>query len=586
MASATIRLGELISTNNRGNTCPQYTPTLLDKIDKLLDEGADINIVVCVYRGSNDLVYRLLGSNPKIDSTFRPLSNGWTAADDASNFLHLLFLAVIATPLIDAADQDDREAMSFLARRGARIEPILESLSASLIRTDRLWDPFFLPGKDDRYKSIQRILNLADPAHKIVQGWVWAAFHNVATSGGDENLALMLLRHGAQPTDGELGSTALQALIDIACRHQIQPATISTSSPEFISVVFLDNMDLCALVPRDSSYQTARGPCGITPLILSAGSASVAMCEFLLNCGANPNEFDDFGMTALMDAIYFGHEEAVSLLLARGAETKRTESGSIKSSLPASRFLPAGNDDQWNERVKYAGMCKQRGWHALHLAAHQGRLVALRALCNVSASIATPDDDGNFPLDIALLNSQDMAAYFLLERKCPFDTRSQAASRLLTQAITDCKHSIVTQLLESGVLPSPCFHFSEEYTKRDNSSKTKEHLGKSLPLRASKMSPLKDYGNAPVDLCLDCFTHFKTAKFSPASKSDPNCKSCRLLADCARDSPDQLPKLLYSMKDGAKDDELVTMSSKLIFRHPIKEVQGMTSKLWLRPYLS
>jgi hypothetical protein len=582
MDSATVQLGELITTS----TFPWYTATLMNKIATLLDKGADINIAVCLYRPSGGLtVCRLLGSNPVIDSLFNWRSNGWSPADNASKFQHLGSPTAVATPLIDAADADNEEALSFFAQRGARIEPILERLSSNLISIDRLWDPFLLPGKGARYQSIQKILDLAGPENALVQRWVQVAFNNVATSG-DKHLALMLLLHGAQPMNRELDSGSSQAIFDLATRHQIFPAALSTSDSGFIRLVFLDNVDLCALVPRDKSSRTARGPFGKTSLMIAVGNKSAAMCKFLLDCGADPNECDDFGMTALMEAIYYGHEEAVNLLLARGAETKRqnvpARAAKTKSRVQpqnsALDYFPVGHDDQWNECAK---MCERRGWHAIHLAAHKGRLSALRALCNASADLAALNDAGCSPLDVAMRNSQDLAAYYLLSRKCKFDAKSPAASRLLTQAVTDCRHDIVTQMIEYGVLLSPGSGLGGEHTVVETLSKMKEQSLTLLPPRVLEMELPKDHKQITADLCVNCSTNLTTAKFSSASDPDPSCKFCQLLGDCSLDRPDHLPELRYSMKDGAKDDELVTVSPELTFRHPIKKIEGEICK----PYL-
>jgi ankyrin repeat protein len=576
MDSATVQLGELITTS----TSPYYTATLMHKIATLLDKGADVNIAVCVYRSSSgSLVCRLLGSNPVIDSLFDRRWNGWSPADNASKFQHLGSPISVATPLIDAAGADNEEALSFFAQRGARIEPILERLSSNLISIDRLWVPLLLPGKGASYQSIQKLLDLAGPENALVQRWVQVAFNNVATSGGDKHLALMLLLHGAQPTTRELNSGSSQAVFDLATRHQIFPAALSTSDSGFIRLVFLDNVDLCALVPRDKSSRTARGHFGKTSLMIAVGNKSAAMCKFLLDSGADPNECDDFGMTALMEAIYYGHEEAVNLLLARGAETKRQDvpvraakkKSRVQPQNSALDYFPVGHDDQWNECAR---MCERRGWHAIHLAAHKGRLNALRALCNASADLAALNDAGCSPLDVAMRNSQDLAAYYLLSRKCKFDAKSPAASRLLTQAVTDCRHDIVTQMIKYGVLPSPCSGLGGEHTVVETLSKMKEQSLILLPPRVLEMCLPKDHKGITADLCVNCSIYLTTAKFSPAPESDPSCRFCQLLGDCSLDKPDHLPELRYSMKDGAKDDELVTVSPELTFRHPIKKIEG------------
>jgi hypothetical protein len=178
-------------------------------------------------------------------------------------------------------------------------------------------------------------------------------------------------------------------------------------------------------------------------------------------------------------------------------------------------------------------------------------------------------------------NSQDLAAYYLLSRKCKFDAKSPAASRLLTQAVTDCRHDIVTQMIKYGVLLSPGSGLGGEHTVVETLSKMKEQSLTLLPPRVFEMELLKDREQITADLCVNCSTNLTTAKFSSAFDPDPSCKFCQLLGDCSLDRPDHLLELRYSMKDCAKDDELVTVSPELTFRHPIKKIESEICK----PYL-
>jgi ankyrin repeat protein len=575
MDSATLQLGELISTGPESGSWlhadsknyPRYSSTMLGQITTLLDKGADIHITVCIYTvdGSvSHVLYRFLGSNPTTDMLLERHSYRWSPTNQKPGFL-----AAIRSPLIDAADQGNGEVISSFADRGARFETILERLSACQIPTEKLLNPFLMAVSNNHYEIVKQTLNLADHEHPVVQNWAHQAFNEAAVSGVNDHIAMMFLRHGTQPTNTELDSSSSRAVINLAYRNQIQPAALSTSMPGFIRVVFLGNVDLCALVPRDLSDQTARGPHGITPLMVAVGNASTAVCQYLLDCGANPNEHDDFGMTALMDAIYYGHEEAVNLLLAHGAKTGKANFEPI---LPSYAVVPDWDDEWWIERIAYARKCKENGWCALHLAAYQGRLKALGALCNAGARIAAFDKYGDSPLDIAVRYGHYTAAYYLLSQNCPFHT--YLASALFTRAIANCRYDLVTQMIEAGMSPPPNSGIKEEYTEVERLTRIKERNVNLLPQSIPQTGTPSNNGKVTFDLCVECSSSLKTAKLCLPSQTNSSCKLCQLLVDSNSVSTDAMRKLLYSMDSDAREGQLVTASRGLTFRHSIIRVQS------------
>jgi hypothetical protein len=576
MRAATIQLAHLISTNQPVSGPWQQFETyefypknmgfLDEQIVDLLAKGADINIAVCIYRNHHRTLYRLIGSNPVMDALYHQRSGLFISADDMWNLLEPKHITVIVSPLIDAAAQDNEYATYLFSNLGARFETVLERLSVCRIPIEKLSNPF--SGNRIPYSKLitHSILDLANPKHPVVQNWVHEALKNYMP-GINHHSAVTLLRQ----TDSV--SKSLRAIIGPSYADQTMPATISTSEPGFLRVVFLGNVDLCARVPRDQSGQTARGPHGITPLMIAVGNASTAVCEHLLDCGANPNEYDDFGMTALMDAIQYGHEEAVDLLLAHGAETNRAKPGSMFPSHTAPKHPLVWEDEWLIQRNTFAKTCMEKGWYTLHLAAHKGRLKALQSLCNAGAHLAALDAIGNSALDIAMLESQDIAAYYLLSHNCPFNTRSPAASRLLIQAIADREHDLVSQLLESGVPPLPVSGLEVEAYEVEMLHFTKERSVKLLSERIPKPDPLSNYVESAPELCVDCSTSLETAKFSLAPYPDPNCKLCQLLADCS-DNTGNLPATMFSINDDARDGELTTVSTESTLRHPLKTVPG------------
>jgi hypothetical protein len=576
MNSATIQLARLISTYQPVIDSRQQYETygfrpknmehLASQIVTLLEHGADINIAVCIYKYHHRTLYRLIGSNPVMDSLYQQRSGLFTSADDMWGHLEPKQITFIVSPLIDAAAQRCRSVTYLFSERGARFDTVLERLSACRVPTEKLSNPFLKAVGPSHDVIIEWILDFANPEHPVVQNWVHEAL-NEAMPGVDSHSAVTLLRQ----TDPE--SKRLRAAIDPAYQNRIRPATLSTSTPGFLRVVFLGDVDRCALVLQDQSGKTARGPHKMTPLIVAVGNASTAVCKHLLDQGVDPNEYDEFGMTALMEAIYYGHEEAVELLLAHGAETNMVKPRSMLPPYTAPDFLLDWKDEWLTKRHVYAKTCMEKGWFTLHFAAHKGRLKALRSLCNAGAHSAVLDENGHSPLDIAMLGSQDIAAHYLLSRNCPFRTSSPAASRLLTRAVADCNYDLVSQLIESGVQLLPDSGLEGVGGKFERLYKIKERSFNLLPQRISETHPLKDHADFIPELCIDCSTSLATAKICPAIYTDPNCKLCQLLADCS-DSPINLPAWIFSRNDDARDGELMSVSTGPTLRHPLKRVPG------------
>jgi hypothetical protein len=578
MNPATIQLAHLISTDQPGNVSwqppgtygfrPKIMHLLESQILTLLDEGADVNIAVCIYKDyrHNRILYRLIGSDPMMDSLCQQHSGLLTPADDMWSHKKTMYIDLIVSPLIDAAAQSYIRGTYLFSSRGARFDTVLERLSTCQVPTGRLSNPFlgaFGPYGDG---ALKRILDIADPEHPIVRDWVSEAIEKTMHEADDHSPVTLLRR-----TD--LGSNRSRAIIDPTYRNRIMSATQSTSKPDIPRVVSLVDVLQGALVPRDQSCQTARGPHGITPLMVAIGNATTALCKHLLDRGANPNEYDDFGMTALMEAIYYGHEEAVELLLAYGAETNNAKPGSMPTSYTAPKDSIDWQDEFLFQRNAYAKMCMDKGWSTLHLAAQKGRLKALQLLCNASAHLAALDENGNSALDIAMLESQDIAAYHLLSRQCPFNSGSPAASRLLTQAFADCKYDLVSQLIKSDVLPLSDSGFEEEYAEEKGLPKIEERAVNLLPQKVTGAGPFMYHEEFTSGLCVNCSTGLEIAKFGRAGYTNSNCKLCQLLTDCSN-SPYDLPAITFSRNDDARDDELTTVSSGSILRHPLKKVPG------------
>ncbi|KAH7401141.1 ankyrin repeat-containing domain protein, partial [Phaeosphaeria sp. MPI-PUGE-AT-0046c] len=121
--------------------------------------------------------------------------------------------------------------------------------------------------------------------------------------------------------------------------------------------------------------------------------------------GAALNACDVFGMTPLMEAVYFGHKEAVLCLLSSGADVSYRIQGEplmdFVIGTPTSYF----KQEKWLvQRNVVARLCKTNGWNASHLAAHRGFTDILTILLNYGADLDIKDNAGLAPVNLAVKN--------------------------------------------------------------------------------------------------------------------------------------------------------------------------------------
>lgn len=131
-----------------------------------------------------------------------------------------------------------------------------------------------------------------------------------------------------------------------------------------------------------------------TPLTEAAAAGDLSRVEQLLAAGADPDEPDGRGWTALVWAAREGHARLVAGLVYRGANPDLRDSGS-------------------------------RGWTPMMHAVHRLEMDAVRALLNNDADPDVPGRDGRTPLMLAAAYGQDRMVELLLERGA--DPRARTA---------------------------------------------------------------------------------------------------------------------------------------------------------------
>ena len=215
---------------------------------------------------------------------------------------------------------------------------------------------------------------------------------------------------------------------------------------------------------------------GVTPLSLAAADGNARLVGALLKSGADPRKADAAlhdGRTLLMLVARTGNVDALTLLLAKGADVNAAETrtgttaliwAALENRADAVRVLTrAGADvnerstvtayphtppgvigDALEEGVSYVGqtVLPKGGWTALMYAARQGSLDAVRALAEAGANLNVADPDGTPALTFAIINGHYDVAALLVEKGADVNQADRTGATPLYSAVD--MHTLVT----------------------------------------------------------------------------------------------------------------------------------------------
>ncbi len=243
--------------------------------------------------------------------------------------------------------------------------------------------------------------------------------------------------------------------------------TATPSSPLLGAAWNGDENEVAALLSKGESPD-ARGEGGRTALMNAAGApgrgvsigatgqiqgtqvpghVDLPTIRILLEHGADRNLMDDWGQTALFFAAHSGSAEAVSTLLAAGADPNAGKQ--------TSPLLGAASEDRLDavKQLLAAGadpkLTDVNGQTPLMSAAYGGNVAILRELLQAGAPIDATDKGGNTALSNAAYQGQLDAAKFLIEAGAALDIRSAKGKTALAIA-AERGHAACTDFLRSA----------------------------------------------------------------------------------------------------------------------------------------
>jgi len=258
-------------------------------------------------------------------------------------------------------------------------------------------------------------------------------------------------------------SAALAALLSRKADVNV-PETDGTTALHW--AVRADNADVVMALLRAGANANAANRYGVTPVMLAARTGDAAVMRALLDAGADAKVAAPEGETALMIAARTGRVETVRLLLAHGADVNHVErwygqtalmwaaaddhADVVRALVEAgaaidvrSSVLAPPKRDLADFRTDKKGAALQTllttfpkgGMTAMHFAARQGAVGAIRALVKAGAPLDAGDPDGITPLLLAIRNGHYTAAAALVDGGADVNAADRAGRTPLYTAI-------------------------------------------------------------------------------------------------------------------------------------------------------
>lgn len=182
-------------------------------------------------------------------------------------------------------------------------------------------------------------------------------------------------------------------------------------------------------IPLDKLINRTR-ICEMPLLIFHTGQDNFAMCKFLLEHGADVNDKDEYGDTALMDAVRLNNFKISKLLIEHGADVHS------KDKFGHTPLIRAMHFDMIKLLLEHGANVHDKdivGYTPLMLAVRCDNLDQCKLLIEHGADINARDLEGNTPLMHACSRSYETCK-LLIEHGADIHTRNEAGETPLMKA--------------------------------------------------------------------------------------------------------------------------------------------------------
>ncbi|WP_165073236.1 ankyrin repeat domain-containing protein [Paludisphaera rhizosphaerae] len=250
--------------------------------------------------------------------------------------------AVARIPLVQewwpAVEKGDLDAVRGLLERGVPVDTPDKWRKTALDHASRAGEPAMIRLLLDRG---------ADPNTVDHSSWTSVT---AAARWADRGVVEMLIAAG-----GRVGLREAVLMGDVDLAREIleaEPTIDVSASARFVySYSFLmlavskGDLDMVRLlIDRGADLRSTDDDIGYQALGIAAADGRTAFVELLLDRGADIDHEDWSGRTALAEAAAFGHDEAVALLIARGARRSLPDAAYLGDEALVARLLADGAD--------------------------------------------------------------------------------------------------------------------------------------------------------------------------------------------------------------------------------------------------
>lgn len=158
--------------NEKADGYRVYTPEFVQEVIALLKAGADRDLIVCAYLIDNRLYHNILSTSTDAELDNSLFDNIYGEKLPYPMHQMLLNLTHVITPLIDAAEQRDLEAISIYSLMGLRLDRIITRLDSHHIIPHHQRNPFLQALAHQRQDVVRKLLESIDPENWFFQAWL------------------------------------------------------------------------------------------------------------------------------------------------------------------------------------------------------------------------------------------------------------------------------------------------------------------------------------------------------------------------------------------------------------------------------
>lgn len=329
-------------------------------------------------------------------------------------------------------------------------------------------------------------------------------------------------------------------------------------------------------------YPIALGDPNRGSLQIATGGMDASNLQQLIDHGADVNARDVAGMSPLLEAVYYGHPEAVRILLSHGANARQKAGEQVS---PSQEF---GSEDRshpvrefaYDRRLFDVAAFVHDRWSALHIAAQRGFSSIAKLLLLNGADIATRERTGRTALDIAVQCANIDTAFMLICVTSSFEAHPDSGARLMASAIESRNFDVIKILMDHRV-PLPV---GEDMQERfiaqieEKSRMTSIHVpqGPTLSFWRSEQGYLSN----TTSLCWACLPKLSAIREKMSSSlkqlhQTQLCRFCQLVDDCkpTHSREDSIISWYYNNtpKSGCR---LLVMIDDTVILHKVQRITG------------